>query len=183
MQPDSWYDEWDDDWEDDEWDDCPYCYSTALERELLEDGLVSITCTTCFSVWHDVEYYDDTWESDASWEHQQTLVDQANKSISSEDIAIVESQIHGRGLFATRDLPKGYDIGTLSLIFNNWFLDTSYGRYINHSPAPNVELYHIYEEDHVKVGGRLNQDVRANTELTADYADPLAPKPNFIATS
>lgn len=188
MQPDPWYDwaddDWDDPWDDDGWDDdeiCPYCYSAALERESLEGGLVSITCTTCFSVWHDVEYYDESWDSDESWESQQQLVAQENKTISTEDIIIKESTLHGRGLFATRDLPKGYDVGTLSLIFDNWFLDTSYGRYINHSPDPNVELYHVPAGDHIKVGGRLNRAVRAGTELTADYADPLAPKPNFIA--
>lgn len=198
-----WTDAWgsweedDDSWEEDDdifeypQDFCPECYSQDLTDVPLDDGLLSVTCFDCSHVWYEIDYYDESWldpitetvsiTKETEWDKQRALVDQENKIIASKDITIGKSELHGHGIFATKDLPAGYDLGTLSLIFNNWFLDTSYGRYINHSYQPNVELYHVQADDHIKVGGKLRYGVAAGTELTANYADPLAPKPNFIA--
>lgn len=142
----------------------------SLEEELGEDAFVD---------WDAYPELDEDYESFSA--HWNDALAQARQEVQSKHIVVGKSAIHGQGLLATQDLPKGYEVGTLSLIYPGWFYDTEHGRYINHSFTPNVELYHEQANDHIKVKGRLNQDVAQGEELVADYSDPLAPKPNFIA--
>lgn len=164
-------------------DPCPVC--DILDADLVEwvaemleedfgDLATAREALTSYDEYEDLPYGDSEWGQAAYI---------ASQEASDENITVGRSQIHGWGLVARKNLPKGYDIGILSVIFPNVFQDTAYGRYINHSEQPNVELYHVQEGDYIKVGGKLSQDVAQGEEIAADYRDPLAPKPNFIADS
>lgn len=126
---------------------------------------------------------DDEWNEDPSpfgesqWGRAAHVAAQEE---SNENITVAPSQIHGWGLVARKALPKGYDIGILSIIFPSVFQDTAYGRYINHSEQPTADLYHVKTDEYIKVGGKLNRDIEEGEEITADYRDPLAPKPNYV---
>ena len=66
-----------------------------------------------------------------------------------EFLTIKESKIEGLGVFATQDLPKGFDLG-ISHIFDERFPDgyirLPLGGFINHHEIPNCKAF-VSEED------------------------------------
>ena len=87
-----------------------------------------------------------------------------------------KSNIQGYGLFSKQSFKKGQLIGLLSTKYPTHYQDSHLGRYINHSYNYNVDIKRIQ----YKIYGVANRDIPANTELTANYLDPEAPKPNFL---
>ena len=58
-------------------------------------------------------------------------------------LTIKESDIDGLGLFTTTKIPKGVDLGVTHLFderFENDYIRTPLGGFINHSDEPNVQL-------------------------------------------
>ena len=101
-------------------------------------------------------------------------------------LTIKESKIEGLGVFATTDLPKGFDIG-ISHIFDKRFPDgyirLPLGGFINHHEIPNCKAC-VAEED--KEIGKLRH-IRINSlypinegeEITIEYIINKLDNPNW----
>jgi len=91
-------------------------------------------------------------------------------------ITIKESKIEGLGVFATKDIPSGTDLG-ISHVYDNRFPDNyirlPLGAFINHHEMPNCKA--IVSESHELIGDikhiRIitNQDILSGDELTLNY--------------
>ena len=93
------------------------------------------------------------------------------------------SKIHGTGLFSKKDINIGDCIGLLAKVYDDYtFDDEPYGRYINHSTDNNINLkINVYKINKIiYVLGIANTYIPKGYELTANYNDKFAPKPNFI---
>ena len=71
------------------------------------------------------------------------------------EVTIRKSQIEGLGLFATCDMQQGYDLGISHIAsprFQDEFIRTPLGGFINHSTSPNCQLrtarQHVFIHDH-----------------------------------
>jgi len=98
--------------------------------------------------------------------------------ISSDKLTCVsDSKIHGKGLFARTDIPKGTVIGTLQgkpckrdgthviwLSETQGFKVSCNLKYINHADKPNA----CYYDDLSVVALR---DIKAHEEITHDYGN------------
>lgn len=85
--------------------------------------------------------------------------------------AITNSNIHGRGIIATRDIQNDTYVGTAIMgrnVITPWL-----GRWINHSTTPNGKLVNTEEEEYVLV---TTEDVKSGQELTLDYTK----LPNYL---
>ena len=87
-------------------------------------------------------------------------------------LTIKNSSIHGLGIFATHDIPSNSDLGmshikNTSGHFENNYIRTPLGGFINHSDEPNCIKYQpfvlasplsaaIYTEQHAKIIMNLN---------------------------
>jgi SET domain-containing protein len=94
-----------------------------------------------------------------------------------------KSKIEGLGLFSNKNLETGDCIGLLAKVYSdNNFDDLPYGRYINHNDNPNIDLKLNVDKKNkiIYVLGIANKYIKKGNELTADYNDKFAPKPNFI---
>lgn len=94
-------------------------------------------------------------------------------------ITISKSKIHGLGLIALEDIPKGTNLGiTMHKIFNQ-FIRSPIGGFLNHSITPNckcitkeillplrdcLNVYHKKETSLV-----TDRDIKAGEELTVTY--------------
>ena len=111
-------------------------------------------------------------------------------------VEVRQSEVHGKGVFALRDLPAGHEIGhytgrryapdetheswddSLTYLFglsDGSLIDGAQGgnatRHINHACAPNVEaVEHWGAEDVLLLVVRTLRRVRAGEELYLDYA-------------
>jgi quercetin dioxygenase-like cupin family protein len=83
-----------------------------------------------------------------------------------EGVEVKESEIHGQGLFATKDFMQG-EVICLALRDNK---RTLAGRYSNHSPIPNANFAR-HGESLVLIALR---EINAGDELTTDYGETLA---------
>jgi hypothetical protein len=97
-----------------------------------------------------------------------------------EYLAIGPSDIHGAGIFATEDIPKGIDIG-ISHIYDPDFLHnyirTPLGGFINHSENANCEL--IEDDDNTDYKRiRTTCKIEQKKELTLKYS--LYPICNYL---
>lgn len=101
-------------------------------------------------------------------------------------LLIKVSKIEGLGLFTTRDLPKGFDLG-ISHIFDQRFPDgyirLSMGGFINHHEIPNCSAI-IAEED--KEMGKIKhirivalQPILKDQEITIKYIINRLDDPNW----
>lgn len=84
------------------------------------------------------------------------------------NVYIDKSAIHGMGIFARVDIPKGYNFGITHVAderFPDGYIRTPLGGFINHSNDPNVEMYEI--EDFLRM--RTVKAVNKGDELTVDY--------------
>ena len=83
-------------------------------------------------------------------------------------LTIKESGIDGLGLFATKDLPTGKDLGICHIEddrFENGHIRTPLGGFYNHSDNPNCETYK--SEGYIKLKSIKN--IKIGEELTSNY--------------
>ena len=87
-------------------------------------------------------------------------------------LAVGPSDIHGVGIFAKEDVPKGIDIGVSHVYdpnFQHDYIRTPLGGFINHSDTPNCELIDDAENtDYKKL--RTIQKIEQGKELTLKYS-------------
>ena len=81
---------------------------------------------------------------------------------------IRESEIHGRGLFATEQIPSGLMIGITHVQderFKDGLIRTELGGYFNHSDTPNCEVIVFGDIRMLKTLA----DIKLGEELTSKY--------------
>jgi SET domain-containing protein len=81
-----------------------------------------------------------------------------------------KSNIHGIGVFASKNLYKGETIGIGSI---NQVYKTTLGRYTNHSDDNNARFYHLRNNDVVMVA---EKDISENDEILINYRDHVLNK-------
>ena len=101
-------------------------------------------------------------------------------------VTVKKSEIHGLGLFATKDIPKGTNLGIAHILiphaeetFSQSYCRTPLGGFYNHSKKPNCEiktkLKYFY---HSSSTSRLvttimelftKKKIKKNQELTSRY--------------
>jgi len=87
-------------------------------------------------------------------------------------LAIGPSTIHGAGIFAVEDIPKGVVIGITHIYdpnFDHNFIRTPLGGFINHSDSPNCELIEEDSDYHYKKLKTLKK-IKEGRELTLTYS-------------
>lgn len=103
-----------------------------------------------------------------------------------EFLTIKESKIEGLGVFATRDLPKGFDLG-ISHIFDERFPDgyirLPLGGFINHHEIPNCKAL-IADQDeqmgklkHIRI--KALEPISKGKEITIEYIINRLDNPNW----
>ena len=69
-----------------------------------------------------------------------------------EGLTIKDSSVHGLGLFATQDIVKGVELGITHVYndkFENNYIRTPLGGFINHSDNPNAQLLSVGDVMHL----------------------------------
>ena len=92
------------------------------------------------------------------------------KPLPSE-VTIKESPIDGLGLFVMEDIEKGHVFGVSHIVdfrFENGYIRTPLGGFINHSKEPNCELVPIISE-HWRELVSINH-IPKGTEITTKYS-------------
>jgi hypothetical protein len=87
-------------------------------------------------------------------------------------LAIGPSDIHGAGIFAKEDIPKGIEIGISHVYdpeFENDFIRTPLGGFLNHSEKPNCELMEKDDNYHYKILKTMKK-IEEGQELTTKYS-------------
>ena len=87
-------------------------------------------------------------------------------------LAVGPSDIHGVGIFAKEDVPKGIDIGVSHVYdpnFQHDYIRTPLGGFINHSENPNCELIEEDGDYHYKKLQTLRK-IEQGEELTLKYS-------------
>jgi len=85
-----------------------------------------------------------------------------------KEVTIDKSYIEGLGLFAVVDLPSNTKLGISHIKddrFEDGYVRTPMGGFINHSDIPNCELYR--EDDYIIL--RTIRNINTGHELTAEY--------------
>lgn len=83
-------------------------------------------------------------------------------------VTIRNSEIHGLGLFSTKDIAAGTLIGITHVRddrFQDGYIRTPLGGFFNHSDIPNCEA--IQSEDFILL--KTTKEILAGEELTAFY--------------
>ena len=89
-----------------------------------------------------------------------------------EEVTIKKSNIDGLGLFATKDIKKNHVFGTSHILdyrFENNYIRTPLGGFVNHSSEPNCVLIKMS----AIVGGfslSTRRDISEGEELTTKYS-------------
>jgi SET domain-containing protein len=84
-----------------------------------------------------------------------------------------KSNIHGIGVFASKDIKKGDIIGNVTI--NNKYR-TTLGRWVNHHNIKNTIFYKI-KNDLIAIA---EEDINKNQEILIDYRDHTLSDPNFL---
>jgi SET domain-containing protein len=87
-------------------------------------------------------------------------------------LAIGPSEIHGAGIFAVEDIPKGVVIGITHIYdpnFEHNFIRTPLGGFINHKDKPNCELIEDNEGGYYKKLQTIKK-IEEGEELTLKYS-------------
>ena len=85
-----------------------------------------------------------------------------------KEVTIKTSYIEGLGLFAKEFLPANTNLGISHIKdnrFENEYIRTPLGGFVNHSDAPNCEFY--IEDDYIML--RTIRHINQGNELTAEY--------------
>ena len=89
-----------------------------------------------------------------------------------EYLSIGPSGIHGAGIFAKEDIPKGVEMGISHIYdpnFQHDYIRTPLGGFMNHSESPNCELIDDDDNtDYKKI--RTIKKIEAGKELTLKYS-------------
>ena len=83
-------------------------------------------------------------------------------------VTIKKSYIEGLGLFAEENLVSNTELGISHIKdkrFENNYIRTPLGGFVNHSTAPNCEFY--IDDDYIKL--RTIRHINIGNELTAEY--------------
>ena len=101
-------------------------------------------------------------------------------------LTIKESEIHGLGLFATENIPKGTNLGIAHILiphaeetFDQSYCRTPLGGFYNHSVSPNCEIkskiyYFINSDTHQRLVTTIMElftknDIKKGEEMTSKY--------------
>jgi len=87
-------------------------------------------------------------------------------------LAIGPSGIHGAGIFAKEDIPKGVEMGITHVYdpeFQHDFIRTPLGGFVNHSDSPNCELQDKDQDYHYKII-TTTKKIEAGQEITLKYS-------------
>tara|TARA_R100001126_G_C4699421_1_gene89529 strand:- start:100 stop:399 length:300 start_codon:yes stop_codon:yes gene_type:complete len=85
-----------------------------------------------------------------------------------KELTIKKSYIEGLGLFATEFLPANTKLGISHIKdkrFEDNYIRTPLGGFVNHSDVPNCEFY--IEDDYIML--RTIRHINMGRELTAEY--------------
>jgi len=84
------------------------------------------------------------------------------------------------GVFASQNFEIGDVIGNVATLTSPTRLPiyTKYGKYIQHSKNPNIVLRPLKFSNIIRLYGIVIKKIRKNDEITYDYKDLMAPKPN-----
>lgn len=85
-----------------------------------------------------------------------------------KNLYFAESSIHGVGIFASKEIPAGYDFGITHIAdkrFPDGYIRTVMGSYVNHSFTPNTQMYE--EADTIRM--KTIAHIGVNDEITVDY--------------
>ena len=86
------------------------------------------------------------------------------------NLTISNSSIHGLGLFAKFDIPKGTKLGMIHYYVDDFeIIRTPLGGFLNHSDTPNCS-----KETQKSIAGKrsyliTNRDIKCGEELTITY--------------
>lgn len=81
-------------------------------------------------------------------------------------LTIKDSPIEGKGLFATKDIPKGTDFGRSHIMLYTEIIRTPVGAFYNHSDEPNAVKRPIGQ---TKWNLITKRDIKAGEEITVKY--------------
>lgn len=88
------------------------------------------------------------------------------------NLTIKKSKIDGLGLFSTKFIPAGTDLG-MTHIYDERFPDNyirlPLGGFFNHSETPNCEIISSIENDILHLRLKTLVDINSDDELTAYY--------------
>ena len=85
-----------------------------------------------------------------------------------KEVTIKKSYIEGLGLFANENLISNTELGISHIKdkrFEDNYIRTPLGGFVNHSTAPNCEFY--IDDDYIKL--RTIRHINIGNELTAEY--------------
>tara|TARA_Y100001970_G_scaffold4996_1_gene5669 strand:+ start:5213 stop:5500 length:288 start_codon:yes stop_codon:yes gene_type:complete len=82
-----------------------------------------------------------------------------------EGIFIGHSPIAGQGVFGTKDIPLGTELGMSHLIIGEEIIRTPLGGFLNHSDNPNCEKYRKKDRYYI----RTIKPIGPMEELTLKY--------------
>lgn len=82
-----------------------------------------------------------------------------------ENLTIKSSDIHGLGLYAIEDIPKGTGLGKTHLLLNDEIIRTPLGGFYNHSEDPNCTKVEIGRDKYLIA---IN-DISKGEEITVKY--------------
>ena len=86
-----------------------------------------------------------------------------------ENVYIDKSPIHGIGIYAKVDIPKGHDFGITHVKderFPNGLIRTSIGGFVNHSHDPSLKMFEV--DDTVRM--KTIKAIKKDEELVIDYS-------------
>lgn len=90
-----------------------------------------------------------------------------NKYLPLPDcVTIKNSSIHGLGLFATKDIPKGFNLGKTHIKVYAEIVRTPLGGFYNHSEEPNAVKKPVGQ---TKWNLVTKRDIKAGEEITVKY--------------
>ncbi len=86
-------------------------------------------------------------------------------------LVVLESGIHGKGLFTTKDIPKGTKIGISHFQYkcDGELHRKAIGDWYNHSDTPNCKKVIDVEENRTVWYLYTIEDIEQNSELTVSY--------------
>ena len=89
-----------------------------------------------------------------------------------EELTLGESEIHDIGLFAKKDIKKGYDFGISHIQLGKELYRTPLGGFINHSDNPNCtkSMFRVSNGTNYKAWRLFAiDDIESGDELTLTY--------------
>ena len=116
------------------------------------------------------------------------FINRPNLYKGSEDqkFTIKESKIDGLGVFATRDLPEGYDLGISHILderFPDGYIRLPLGGFINHHEIPNCSAVLLNQDKqmgqlkHIRI--QAKKPIIKGQEITIKYIINQLEDPNW----